>query len=235
MIEVGKKIVVSMMPSAERTHILVVEDDGDTAEVVAGLLENSGYSVTTSSNGTEALKEIDKGETDLVLLDIDLPDTNGIDVLQQARRNTHMPMIMLSGYGKEMDRVRSLESGADDYIAKPFIADELLARIRALLRRVKWAPATSTRLQVRELVLDLPRRQISIQGQHLLLTPIEYGILVILMKHAGRVVSHRELMNSVWGEHFSDDYSVLRVNISRLRSKLEVDPRQPRLHPHRGR
>ncbi len=216
-----------MMPSAERTHILVVEDDDDTAEVVAGLLENSGYSVTTSSNGSEALKEIDKGETDLVLLDIDLPDANGIDVLQQARRNTHMPMIMLSGYGKEMDRVRSLESGADDYIAKPFIADELLARIRALLRRVKWAPATSTRLQVRGLVLDLPRRQICIQGQHLLLTPIEYGILVILMKYAGRVVSHRELMNSVWGDHFSDDFSVLRVNISRLRSKLEVDPRQP--------
>ena len=216
-----------MLPTLERTHILVVEDDDDTAEIVSGLLEDSGYSVTTSSNGTEALKEIDKGETDLVLLDINLPDANGIEVLEQARRNTHLPMIMLSGYGKEMDRVRSLESGADDYIAKPFIADELLARIRALLRRVNWAPATATTLEVRDLLLDLPRRRISIHGQHLLLTPIEYGILVILMKNAGRIVSHRELMNAVWGDDFSDDYSVLRVNISRLRSKLEVDPRQP--------
>lgn len=216
-----------MISNVQRTHILVVEDDGDTAEVVAGLLENSGYSVTTSSNGRDALKEIDKGETDLVLLDIDLPDANGIDLLEQARRDTHMPMIMLSGYGKEMDRVRSLESGADDYITKPFIADELLARIRALLRRVNWAPMTSTKLQVRDLVLDLPRRQVSIHSHNLLLTPIEYGILVILMKHAGRVVSHRELMNSVWGDDFSEDYSVLRVNISRLRAKLEVNPRQP--------
>ena len=216
-----------MNPDSQRTHILVVEDDWDTAEVVASLLENSGYSVTTSSNGSDALKEIDKGETDLVLLDIDLPDKNGIDLLEEARRNTHMPMIMLSGYGKEMDRVRSLESGADDYITKPFIADELLARIRALLRRVNWAPLASTKLQVRDLVLDLPRRQVSIQGHNLLLTPIEYGILVILMKHAGKIVSHRDLMNSVWGDDFSEDFSVLRVNISRLRSKLEVDPRQP--------
>jgi len=123
--------------------------------------------------------------------------------------------------------VRSLESGADDYITKPFIADELLARIRALLRRVNWAPLSSTKLQVRDLVLDLPRRQVSIQGHDLLLTPIEYGILVILMKNAGKVVSHRDLMNSVWGDDFSEDFSVLRVNISRLRSKLEVDPRQP--------
>lgn len=215
------------MAEAERARIMVVEDDDDTAEVVAALLENSGYSVSTSNNGADALRELQKGDTDLILLDINLPDANGIELLQQARQDTHLPIIMLSGYGKEMDRVRSLDSGADDYIAKPFIADELIARIRALFRRVRWAPETSTRLQVRELVLDLPRRQVIIQGQKLLLTPIEYGILVILMKNAGRVVNHQELINAVWGEDYCDDFSVLRVNISRLRAKLEMDPRQP--------
>ncbi len=216
-----------MVANPERTHILVVEDDEDTAEVVASLLENEGYKVTTSGNGNQALEEINKGKADLILLDIDLPDSNGIEILEQARLDSQLPMIMLSGYGKEVDRVRSLENGADDYIAKPFIAEELLARIRALLRRVNWGPMASTKFRVRDLLLDLPRRQISIQGQHLLLTPIEYGILVILMKNAGRVVGHRELMDAVWGENYSDDFSVLRVNISRLRSKLEIDPRQP--------
>ncbi len=208
-------------------NILIVEDDEDTAEVVCTLLEDAGFKATAVDRGEMALDEITAQNPDLVVLDLSLPDIHGLDVLKHVRSHSFLPMIILSGVGQDRDRVIALEAGADDYMAKPFSPEELVARVRALLRRVEWTPKPETHLRVRDLELDMPRRQASINGNKLHLTPIEYGILVMLMRAAGQVVGHDELLNSVWGEEYLGDFSVLRVNISRLRQKLEDNPRRP--------
>lgn len=208
-------------------NILIVEDDEDTAEVVCTLLQDAGYKAKSVDSGEVALDTISDKAPDLVLLDLNLPDINGLEVLRNVRAHSFLPMIVLSGYGEDRDRVRALEAGADDYMAKPFSPEELIARVKALLRRVEWTPKPETHLHVRELELDMPRRQATIRGTRLHLTPIEYGILVLLMRNAGQVVHHDELLRSVWGDQYRGDYSVLRVNISRLRQKLEENPRRP--------
>lgn len=207
--------------------ILIVEDDDATAEVVRTLLQDVGYNTVSVDNGEDALVEINTMAPDLVLLDLNLPGMNGLDILRAVRAHSFLPMIVISGYGKERDRVVALEAGADDYMAKPFSSEELIARVRALLRRVEWTPKPETRLLVRRLELDLPRRQATIRGKRLHLTPIEYGILALLMRKAGKVVTHDDLLRAVWGDNYRGDYSVLRVNISRLRQKLEENPRRP--------
>lgn len=207
--------------------ILIVEDDLETAEVVCDLLNNAGYDTTSVDTGETALGMI-SDEYDLVVLDINLPDMSGLEVLRRARSHSYVqPMIMLSGYGRYHDRVVALEDGADDYMSKPFSPEELVARVKAILRRMEWMPRPETRLQVRQLELDVPRRIALIRGQRFHLTPIEYGILVMLMRHAGQVITHDELLKTVWGENYEGDYSVLRVNISRLRQKIEENPRRP--------
>lgn len=214
-------------PPGQDHTILIVEDDEDTAEVVCTLLEDAGYQASSVDSGEVALSNINDAAPDLVLLDLNLPDINGLEVLRSVRTHSFLPMIVLSGYGQDRDRVLALEAGADDYMAKPFSPEELVARVKALLRRVEWTPKPETHLRVRELELDMPRRQATIRGDRLHLTPIEYGILVMLMRNAGQVVQHKELLQSVWGDQHQGDYSVLRVNISRLRQKLEQNPRRP--------
>lgn len=211
----------------QNMRILIIEDDEDTAEVVCNLLEEAGYHAASVDTGEVALTEISTYSPDLVLLDINLPDMNGIDILRHVRNHSFLPMIVLSGYGKDKDRVTALEAGADDYMSKPFSPEELIARVKALLRRVEWTPSPESFLQVRQLELDIPRRQATIRGERLHLTPIEYGILLLLMKNAGQVVNHDELLHAVWGDQYKGDYSVLRVNVSRLRQKLEENPRRP--------
>lgn len=211
----------------QSAQILIVEDDDDTAEVVCTLLEDAGYITVAVDRGETALSEIAALSPDLVLLDINLPDISGLEVLRAVRTHSFMPMIILSGFGKDRDRVAALEAGADDYLSKPFSPEELIARVRALLRRVEWTPKAEPRVVVRRLELDMPRRQATIRGQRLHLTPIEYGILVTLMRNAGKTISHEELLRAVWGDDYKNDYSVLRVNISRLRQKLEENPRRP--------
>ncbi len=208
--------------------ILIVEDDNDTADFVTELLQTSGYSAVIADSGEVALTEISNAQPDLVLLDMNLPDMNGLDLLRQVRASSLLPMIVLSGASHERTKVVALEEGADDYVVKPFSPEELIARVHALLRRVvEWTPPAETRLRVRHLELDMARRQVSIRGKKLHLTPVEYGILVTLMRSAGQVITHDELLRTVWGEKYEGDYSVLRVNISRLRQKLEENPRYP--------
>lgn len=208
-------------------QILVIEDDSDTSEVVCTLLESAGYEAVAVHNGAHGLEEIAGTQPDLVLLDINLPDINGLDILKRVRATSFLPMIVVSAYTQERDKVVALEAGADDYLAKPFSPEELVARVGALLRRVDWTPQVDPRLAVRQLELDMPRRQALIRGKKLHLTPIEYGILVTLMRKPGHVVTHDDLLRAVWGEQYEGDYSVLRVNISRLRQKLEDNPRHP--------
>lgn len=217
-----------MVTVLERTmQVLIVEDDDDTAEVVRTLLKDVGFDAYSVDKGEDALALISTSSPDLVLLDINLPDMNGIDILRSVRSHSFLPMIVISGFGKDRDRVLALEAGADDYLAKPFSPDELIARVKALMRRVEWTPKPETKLAVRRLELDLPRRQATIRGKKLHLTPIEYGILVTLMRRAGKVITHDDLLRAVWGDNYRGDYSVLRVNISRLRQKVEENARRP--------
>lgn len=216
-----------VMLREQTRQILIVEDDTDTAEVVCAVLESAGYSAVAVETGKLALNKIENASPDLVLLDINLPDINGLDILRLVRATSFLPMIVVSGFGHERDKVVALEAGADDYLSKPFSPEELVARVAALLRRVDWTPPMEPKLVVRHLELDMPRRQATIRGRRLHLTPIEYGILVTLMRSAGQVVTHDDLLRAVWGENYEGDYSVLRVNISRLRQKLEENPRHP--------
>ncbi len=212
----------------ETRQILVVEDDDDTKEVVCTLLYDAGYFPTPIVSGNEAITRVAQDKPDLILLDLELPDVHGIEVLKKVRMQSFLPMIVISGHTTETDMVAAFEAGADDFLAKPFSPEELIARVKALLRRVDWTPEPQTKLVVRNLELDMPRRQAMIRGQKLHLTPIEYGLLATLMRNAGKVISHNELLQAVWGENYTGDYSVLRVNVSRLRQKLEKNPRRPR-------
>lgn len=208
-------------------QILVVEDDKATTELVLTLLHKAGFGTSTLSNGGKVLERVTASSPDLILLDLDLTDTNGMDVLRKVRERSFIPMIVISGINKDHDKVHALEAGADDYLGKPFSPEELIARIQALLRRVEWTPQPETRLVINQLELDILQRQARVRGKKLDLTPVEYGLLITLMRSAGDVVSHDELLRSVWGENYEGDYSVLRVNISRLRQKLEDNPRRP--------
>lgn len=216
-----------MVMTQDPRQILIVEDDEDTAEVVSNLLESVGYHTLAVDCGERALNELSSVTPDLVLLDIILPDIDGIEVLRRVRDRSFMPMIVLSGLTQERDKVRALEAGADDYLSKPFSPEELVARVGALLRRVEWTPQPETRLVVQELELDIPHRQASIRGEKLHLTPVEYGLLITMMRNAGQIVTHDDLLRAVWGEQYEGDYSVLRVNISRLRQKIEENARRP--------
>lgn len=216
-----------MVSLRDNRHILIVEDDEDTAEVVSTLLSEAGYDTVAVDRGEVALNQIANVQPDLVLLDLNLPDIHGLEVLKQLRSQSFLPLIVLSGFSRERDKVSALEAGADDYVAKPFSPEELVARVNALLRRVDWTPQPETKLVVRQLELDISRRQVNVRGQRLQLTPTEYGLLLALMRNVGQLITHDELLRVVWGDTYQGDYSVLRVNISRLRQKVEQNPRHP--------
>ncbi|TVR18620.1 MAG: DNA-binding response regulator [Anaerolineaceae bacterium] len=217
-----------MVTAQDRTiSILVVEDDHDTAEMMCALLEDAGYYPLAVDNGQTALEHIEEQKPDMVLLDLRLPDVDGLELLKAVRAHSFLPLIVISGMVHDRDRVHALEAGADDFMSKPFSHEELIARVRALIRRVEWTPQPETKVRVRQLELDMPRRHATINGQKLHLTPIEYSILVTLMRQAGNIISHEELLHAVWGDNYKGDFSVLRVNVSRLRQKLEINPRRP--------
>jgi len=220
-------MVTLRQPQPTTRQILIVEDDEDTAEVITAIMSQAGYTVVAVDRGQIALHEIHNAPPDLVLLDLGLPDMNGLEVLRQVRANSLLPLIVLSGYTEERDKVIALEAGADDYLSKPFSPEELVARIGALLRRVDWTGPVEPKLTVRHLEVDLARRVVLLRGKRLQLTPIEYGLLVALMRRAGQILTHDELLQAVWGDQYTGDFSVLRVNISRLRQKLDENPRAP--------
>lgn len=208
--------------------ILIVEDDEATAEMLTELLQTSGYHAAVVDSGQTALQLVENGDAALVLLDMNLPDMSGLDVVRHMREtDSPLPVIALSGLTRDGDKVAALDMGADDYLDKPFSPEELLARINALLRRVSALSMAEPRIKIRQLEIDLARRAALLTGKRLHLTPVEYGILVTLMRSPGKVVSHDELLRAVWGNTYEGDYSVLRVNISRLRQKLEDKPRFP--------
>ena len=191
-------------------------------------LEREGYRVVTAENGTVALRAAGQEHPDLVILDIMLPDIDGLEITRRLRRETGIPIIMVSARGDEIDKVVGLEVGADDYLVKPFGPREFIARVRAALRRGGGA-RMSQRVEVGPVAIDLARRSVTVHGRTVDMPRKEFELLRVLAEHAGQVVSRQDLLETVWGENFFGEDKTLDVHISRLRQRLEEDPDAPRL------
>ena len=216
---------------AKKTRILTADDDPQLLRLVARNLELEGYGVLTASDGKQALEQIEQKAPDLVLLDVMMPRMDGFTVCQRVREFSAVPIILVTARGQEQDKIRGLDLGADDYLTKPFSVDELLARVRAVLRRVQFLPYEHThamRTIIGDLSVDFARHLVTMAGREVVLTPIEYGLLAYLAQNAGRVVTQGLLLEHVWGTGYSGESHMLQVNINRLRGKLEPDPAHPR-------
>jgi two-component system, OmpR family, KDP operon response regulator KdpE len=208
-------------------RILLVDDEPNILATVAPLLRGRGYDVVSAMNGRAALDTFERESPDLLVLDLGLPDMNGIDVCRQIRQTSGAPILVLSARGAEGDKVKALDAGADDYVTKPFGAEELLARVRAALRRVE-APSPSTEPIVRgALVIDRERFRVLKDNEELRLTPKEFELLTFLAQHPGRVLTHRTLLKAIWGPHAADQPQHLRVLVGALRKKIETNPSSP--------
>lgn len=210
--------------------VLVVDDERRMVEFIRMNLELEGYRVATAHNGVEAQERLREDLPDLVLLDVMMPEMDGFETLQQIRRVSTVPVIMVTVRGEEADLIRGLELGADDYIAKPFSPRELLVRIKAVLRRAEMpAPAAQTRIVVDEgLAIDLAKREVIVRGQVVKLRPTEFRLLYHLVQNAGWVMTHEMLLSKVWGPEYRDETQYLRLYITYLRQKIEEDPAHPR-------
>jgi two-component system KDP operon response regulator KdpE len=210
--------------------ILVVEDELSMRKFVADALANRGHAVTAVATGEEAVAILARmPEPDLVVLDLGLPGIDGLSVLDQLRRVSTTPVLVLSARGSQSDKVRALDAGADDYLAKPFGLPELLARVKAQLRRASYPPTQTQSAIVGDVEVDLMRRQVTREGVEVRLTPTEFAVLRELVLNAGRVLTHRELLQKVWGPEYAGESQYTRTFIQRLRVKLESDPSSPEL------
>lgn len=213
----------------KKTRVLVVDDEPETVKYIGVNLRARGYEVLTAEDGRTALKVFGESVVDLVILDVMMPGPDGFDVCQAIRRQSDVPIVMLSARGQEKDIVRALNLGADDYLTKPFGIEEMLARLQAVLRRTSYAPAIPRPpLTVDDLQIDFAAQQVTIQEQMVQLTPTEYDLLAHLAINAGRVLSHRMLLQAVWGPEYGDETEYLWAYIRRLRRKIEPDPHTPR-------
>jgi two-component system KDP operon response regulator KdpE len=208
-------------------RILLVDDEPSILATMAPLLRAEGYDVTTVTNGQGALDAVDRQMPQLVILDLGLPDIDGIEVCRRLREGRGMPILILSARGAETDKVTALDVGADDYVTKPFGAQELLARVRAALRRSDAGVNPAGPITRGDLVIDPDRRRVTRGEEELKLTPKEFELLVLLAQHAGRVLTHRAILKAIWGPNAVDQPEHLRVLVNSLRRKLERDPAKP--------
>ena len=214
------------------TRILVVEDEKSFSEPLSFLLGKEGYEVEVASDGNEAITKFDKSGADLILLDLMLPGIPGTEVCRQIRTNSNVPIIMLTAKDDEVDKVVGLELGADDYVTKPYSTRELLARIRAVLRRGAEFAAEeglSTLVEVGDIKLDADRHLVTFKGDSISLPLKEFELLEYLMRNAGRVLTRMQIIDRIWGNDYVGDTKTLDVHIKRLRSKFESDPANPTL------
>ena len=209
------------------TLILVVDDDLQLRRFLRTTLAGHGHTIAEAGSVAEALDAVGRLRPSLILLDLGLPDGDGLDVLRKLPADHRPPVIVLSARGQEGDKVTALDAGADDYLTKPFGASELLARIRVALRRVVAAPALDL-IEVGPITIDQPRHVVTVEGREVHLTPIEFRLLLELARQPGRVLTHRKLLTEVWGPNAVDETHYLRVHMGALRRKIEADPARPR-------
>ena len=208
-------------------RILVVDDEPSILASIVPLLRARGYDVFTAMNGRAALEAVERDEPDLVILDLGLPDLDGVVVCGEIRAGHSTPIVVLSARGAENDKVRALDAGADDYVTKPFGTEELLARIRVALRRVE-TPSASEPIVRGPIVIDRERFRVSIDGKEVRLTPKEFELLTFMAQNPGRVLTHRTILKAIWGPHAVDQPEHLRVLVASLRKKVEPNPSTPR-------
>lgn len=210
-------------------RILAVDDEPRYTWAIQSILEAIGYTVMTAPDGEQAIYLASTYAPDLILLDVRLPDHNGYEVCRKIRESSTVPIIMLTALAEERDKVRGLDAGADDYITKPFGAKELIARVRALLRRVEFSDRGSegTVIKERDLVIDLVQRSVLLNDVEIKLTATEYQLLIELVKHPNHILSTDQLLERIWGVGYAGESHMLRQLVYRLRRKLEQDPRHP--------
>lgn len=207
-------------------RILVVDDEPQIRRVLRAALVGQGYEVWDARRGDEALDLVRTVKFDLILLDLNLPDMTGIDVCRQIRAGFNVPIVAVTVRSMEKDKVAALDAGANDYVTKPFETSELLARVRAHLRRKR--PAVEHVFQIDDLTIDFAARAVTRQGIRLHLAPKEYQLLSFLFENRGKPVSHRTLLQAIWGPDYGEETTLLQAHIARLRKKIEPDPRRPR-------
>jgi two-component system, OmpR family, KDP operon response regulator KdpE len=215
--------------SSTPPRVLVVDDEPQIVRGLKILLRSAGYTVEAAETKAEALVELVSRPPDALVLDLVLPDGRGVEICEEVRRWSRLPILVLSAVGDEREKVRALDAGADDYVTKPFGTDELLARLRALLRRSADV-AGSPRIEIGELVIDVADRTVTRTGPGggpIHLTPIEFDLLRVLAQHQGRLVTHRQLLQEVWGPEYGAETHYLRVHVAHIRAKLEPDPSRP--------
>ena len=216
---------------AKKTTILTADDDPQLLRLVARNLELEDYDVLVASDGKQALEQIEQHAPDLVLLDVMMPRMDGFTVTSRVREFSAVPIIIVTARGQDQDKVRGLDLGADDYLTKPLNMDELLARVRAVLRRAQVTEderALRTAMTIGDLTIDFGQQLVLMAGRKVVLTPTEYRLLVYLARNTGRIVPQDLLLEHVWGKEYVGEHHMLQVNINRLRHKLEVDPAHPR-------
>ena len=210
--------------------VLVVDDEKSLRDFVRRNLEARHYKVLTASNGLEALATFNNENIDLVILDLMMPHLDGLETTRRIRETSKTPIIILTALGEEADKVQAFDMGADDYLTKPFGVGELMGRIKAVLRRARWLEPSSNEEQLvrGDIRVDMDRHLVTVKDSPVELTPTEFNLLVYLLKHAGRVLSHRVILQNVWGMEYGNEAEYLRVYIGRLRQKIESDALNPR-------
>jgi two-component system KDP operon response regulator KdpE len=210
--------------------IILIEDEPEIRRFLRATLVSHGYRLFEAINAKEGLQAGETRQPDLIILDLGLPDLDGLEVIRQLREWTQVPILVLSARGQEADKVAALDAGADDYVSKPFGVGELLARMRVCLRRAErmGRGADEQVFTANELQIDFAHRRVLVKGQDIHLTPIEYRLLTTLARHAGKVLTRNQLLKEVWGRAYTDQAHYLHVYMAHLRRKIEADPAQPR-------
>lgn len=211
-----------------KARILIVDDEPQIARVLRSGLKAHGYDTRVAADGISGLETFSDWKPELVVTDLAMPNMGGLEFCRKLRELSQIPIIVLSVRGEEQTKVEALDAGADDYVTKPFGIDELLARVRALLRRAAAEPVASTALESGDFQIDLDARVVTLKGREVYLTPKEYDLLVYFARHAGKVLTQRTLLGAIWGGDYTEQPEYLRVFVGQLRKKIESDPSAPR-------